>query len=308
MNNNPFEQPVSPASPNLGEPNQGGQTTPGAEPASPTPPPANPVSQTPPANPFDAPSPAPAESKSISEESQPVPVVSKNNQPGMAGNSDNQPDMSNMYQPVNNDQPSSGKGLLVLIIVLIVILVLGGLFFASWEGWINLGGIEKYWKKTETTNTNTNTNTPVNTASANDQQRKTDLANIKTALAAYYQANQSYPVAATEQKTSDPNCVLNTLVPTYLASLPVDPQSPVKYYAYKSDGKSYTLTCVLEDTSDPLGIQVGNYFIYKVTNTSVETPQASNTTSSTNSNTDTTTTSNSNSETSGSANANAIAE
>lgn len=274
MNNNPFEQPTNPpVNPSM---------PPSTQPSNPVSPPPS-TSTPPPANPFAAPSSVPTEPPK--EPTQPVPIVSKTG-PGMPAK--NQPGMSNTYQPVANEPASSGKKLLVLIIILVIILVLGGLFFASWEGWISLGGIEKYWKTTPTTNTNVNSgtegNTSISTVNANDQQRKTDLANIKTALTAYYQANQSYPIATTEEKTSDQKCALNVLVPTYLASLPVDPASPVNYYAYQSDGKTYTLTAALEDMTDPLGIQVGNYYIYKVTDSSVETPQATNSNSNSNTN------------------------
>jgi len=286
MNNNPFEQPTNP-------------------PANPSMPPSTqPPVTPPPANPF-APPPASAEPRKDSP--QQVPIISKNG-PGSVppGNQVNNSDMNSMYQPAGNEPASGGKKLLVLIIVLVIILVLGGLFFASWEGWISLGGIEKYWKPATTTNTNVNKNSGTegntSTVNANDQQRKTDLSNIKTALTAYYQANQSYPVAATVEKTSDSKNALTSLVPTYLASLPVDPLSPTKYYGYQSDGKTYTLTAVLEDTTDPLGIQVGSYYIYKVTNTSVETPQATNSNTNSNSN------SSSSSSSSSSANANANAE
>jgi len=262
MNNNPFEQPVTPPA------------NPAMPPlAQPAPPPAN--------NPF-APPPSSVPVASQPEPAQSVPIISK---PGPGMSPGGQGNMSNIYQPAGNEPPKSGKGLLILIIALVIILVLGGLFFASWEGWISLGGIEKYWTK-QTTNTNINVNTaPISTVNANDQQRKIDLANIKTALAAYFQANQAYPVAATVAKTSDPKNALDVLVPTYLASLPVDPISPTKYYGYQSDGKTYTLTAVLEDTTDPSGIQTGNYYIYKVTDTSVETPQATNSNSNSNSNT-----------------------
>ena len=196
------------------------------------------------------------------------------------------------YQPVGME-PAKGKSSLILIIVLVIILILGGLVFASWEGWINLGSIQNLWKKSSTTTTTTPVSTTTTTTTnANDQQRKTDLANLKSALAKYYQANQSYPVAATLQKTLDPNNVLAVLIPTYISKLPTDPLSPTYYYGYLSDGKTYTITAVLEDKTDPTGIQQGTNYIYKVTNTSTETPSASSssTSTSTNSSSSTTTT------------------
>ena len=171
-------------------------------------------------------------------------------------------------------EPQGGKSKTWLLIgVLVVILVLGGLVFASWMGWISLGPIDKFLGKTGTSDTS-------ETAVANakdDATRKADLLKIKDALKAYYQATQSYPVSATVDKTNDPNTVLKVLVPTYLPSLPTDPVS-TKYYGYTSDGKTFSLTSVLDDTTDLSGLKVGNYFIYKVTDTSTETPAAASTT------------------------------
>jgi hypothetical protein len=179
------------------------------------------------------------------------------------------------FQPSAMQPASSGSKTWILWIVLLIFLILGGLFFASWEGWISLGGLEKYWKKTSPAATTTSTPT-ISTATAHDNTRKADLANIKDALKNYYQANQSYPIASTLQKTSDANNALTVLVPTYIAKLPVDPLSPSYYYGYTSDGKTFELTARLEDTTDPSAIDAGNgIYLYKVTNTSVETPTSS---------------------------------
>lgn len=180
-------------------------------------------------------------------------------------------------------QQGGGSKTWILIIVLVIILVLGGLVFASWAGWISLGPIDKLLGKTDTVTTTSTTETTVN----NDATRKADLVKIKDALKSYYQANQSYPVAQTMDKTNDPNSVLKVLVPTYLASLPTDPVA-TKYYGYTSDGKTFALTAVLDDTTDPTGVKVGNYYLYKVTDVSTETPTATSGTGTTT--TDTTTT------------------
>lgn len=189
------------------------------------------------------------------------------------------------FQPAGIEPPRGGGKSWILIIILLIFLIAGGLVFASWMGWISLGGLEKYWKKTETENTAKETtpttstsNTNTYTANATDSTRKIDLSNIKTALKKYYQANQSYPVATTSQKTLDPSTVLTTLVPDYLAKLPVDPLSPTYYYAYTSDGKTFELTAVLEDKTDPSGIKVNEtLYIYKVTDSSTETTSSSTT-------------------------------
>jgi len=160
------------------------------------------------------------------------------------------------------------------------------LIIVSWQGLINLGSIQNLWKKTATT---TPVTTTVDTKSVNDKTRKSDLANLKAALTAYYQAEQSYPVAETSQKTSDKTSALSVLVPTYIAALPDDPLAPTYYYGYKSDGKTFELTAVLEDRSLGDGTLVGSLYLYKVTDTSAETPSTTSSSTDTTTTTDTTT-------------------
>ncbi len=188
------------------------------------------------------------------------------------------------FQPMGVEPPRGGGKTWILIVILLVLLIAGGLVFASWTGWISLGGLEKYWKKSSETTTTTPATTTTtssktkNTTNTNDSTRKADLKNIKDALKKYYQANQSYPVATTSQKTLDPSCVLTILVPNDLAKLPVDPLSPTYYYSYTSDGKTFELTAVLEDKTDPSGIKVNEtLYIYKVTDSSTETTSSSTT-------------------------------
>ena len=179
------------------------------------------------------------------------------------------------FEPTGMEPASSPKSSWWLIITLVVVLFLGVLIFASWQGWISLGGIDKLWNRTATTSVPTATT--VDTANLNDKTRKSDLTALKVALKGYYQAQQSYPEAAIMQKTSDTTSVLSALIPTYIATLPVDPLSPTYYYGYKSDGKTFELTAVLEDATDPAGIQVGTLYLYKVTDISVETPSTTTT-------------------------------
>lgn len=178
------------------------------------------------------------------------------------------------YQPTGMEPASGGKSW-VLIIILVIVLILGALVFASWQGWISLGAVDKLWKSNQAVTTTTTTDTTAtteSTANANDVIRKQDLVSLKDALKKYFQANQAYPVSETAQKTSDVPNVLTALVPTYIAELPVDPLSPTNYYGYKSDGLTFEITAALEDKTDPAGIQVGSYYLYKVTDTSTETP------------------------------------
>lgn len=173
----------------------------------------------------------------------------------------------------------------LLMSFLFILLILAVLIFVSWKGWISLGGIEKLWGGAKESPTPTPEITytispsistspevspessPVITGNINDSQRKTDLDSIKNALNSYFQTNSEYPVASQTVKTNESdNILVQKLVPAYLTSLPVDPSDPQYYYGYKSDGTTFELTSVLEDTTDPAGIQAGQYYLYKVTN------------------------------------------
>lgn len=184
------------------------------------------------------------------------------------------------FEPTGMEPMSSHKSSWGLIIALVVILFLGVMVFASWQGWINLGSIQKLWKKSATTTT-TPVATPTDQTNLNDKTRKSDLADLKAALKKYYQANQTYPIATTSQKTSDATSALSVLIPTDIAKLPIDPLSPTYYYGYKSDGKTFELTAVLEDKTTAGGTQVGTLYLYKVTDTSVETPATTTSTDTT---------------------------
>jgi hypothetical protein len=180
------------------------------------------------------------------------------------------------------EEPSGGGGKSwILIIILLIILIIGGVLFASWQGYIHIGFLDNlFGNKTSETPVETPTTEPTPTVS-NDTIRKSDLSQIKLALKQYYQANQAYPISTkSPDKTSDSDSALKVLVPNYITTLPADPLSPTNYYAYKSDGKIFELTCVLEDQIDPAGMMVGTFFIYRVTDSSVEAPVSSSGTTS----------------------------
>ena len=103
------------------------------------------------------------------------------------------------------------------------------------------------------------------TAKGRDTKRKADLASIAKALESSRGATGKYPVSqASEKIAASAGTLYSSLVPTYLTILPIDPKSPTNYYGYKSDGSSYTLTCVLEDTTDTSGKMVGSVFLYSL--------------------------------------------
>lgn len=169
------------------------------------------------------------------------------------------------YQSLKAPKPAWHSIVLIAFLALLIILAI--FVFISWRGWVKIGFMEDIWKRSPSPELSVS---PEATTSAavnnNDLTRKSDLGQIKQALLDYYKDNGSFPIAAQQIKTSDGKTTLaNALIPTYLDSLPDDPSAPTNYYGYKSDGKSFELTCVLENTSDPEGIQMGNYYIYKLT-------------------------------------------
>lgn len=164
---------------------------------------------------------------------------------------------------------SSGSWL--YIVLLTILLALAIVVFLSWKGWINLGGVEKLWGGAAATPTPMASWAPSAepVPDSNDAIRKKDLASIQLALKKYYADNGNYPVSAVEVKTSDSQSILaQALIPTYMSILPDDPLAPQYYYGYKSDGRTFELTCVLEDSTDTAGVPMGNLNIYTVTDSS----------------------------------------
>lgn len=99
-----------------------------------------------------------------------------------------------------------------------------------------------------------------------DSTRKSDISRIKEALGEYKEAEGSYlDTKGQVVKTSDKDSALeDALVPSYLDSLPVDPNDPDFWYGYKSNGKTYELWSVLENKDDPDGEDYQGYWIYKI--------------------------------------------
>ncbi len=89
-------------------------------------------------------------------------------------------------------------------------------------------------------------------AKARDVRRKADLVQIRTALELYYHTNGSYPLpspgwwgGATTGPCGPGNSTtyIAGLVPTYIPTLPVDPNATADCtgYLYASDGNNYKL-------------------------------------------------------------------
>ena len=178
-------------------------------------------------------------------------------------------DQMGFYQP-SPESSLKGSGKVWIIATVVVILLAGGIVgFGFYKGWFGSKPAPVVEKPPVTT---PDPVPVVPTPTSRDAQRKKDLIDLKTYLKKYYQVHQKYPLATTMQKTFDPNTTLIALVPEYFSKLPVDPASPTYYYGYKSDGKTFELTCALENKTDPSGILMGTYNIYKVTDSSYETP------------------------------------
>ena len=100
-------------------------------------------------------------------------------------------------------------------------------------------------------------------AQTRDSQRKIDLASIAKALESYHAKENKYPkVSGTEKISNSSGVLYSALVPTYISKLPLDPNDPINYYGYESDGTTYKLSSVLEDKTDTSGTQVGGNYLY----------------------------------------------
>ena len=106
------------------------------------------------------------------------------------------------------------------------------------------------------------TTADLTTSESRDTKRKSDLANIAKALDSYQTNTGQYPISANEKISSSVGTLYKSLVPNYITLLPLDPLDPTYYYGYDSDGRSYTLSAVLEDANDSDGRKIGNKNIY----------------------------------------------
>lgn len=101
-----------------------------------------------------------------------------------------------------------------------------------------------------------------------DKARKADLKTAQEALERYYQKDGHYPISVERSKTTEEGNIFKVELAAkgHLLQVPLDPKHPNYYYGYKSDaeGKSYELTCVLENRSDQEGIIINDAFFYRL--------------------------------------------
>jgi len=88
---------------------------------------------------------------------------------------------------------------------------------------------------------------------ARDVKRVGDMRGIQLALEGYYDDNQAYPGDDGASACANLTGIADELVPTYIASLPVDPGGTTLPYSYDAagtaDGQNYVLLADLEDTA-----------------------------------------------------------
>ena len=116
-----------------------------------------------------------------------------------------------------------------------------------------------------------------------DNQRIADLQIISDALDEYASQNKKtenpYPISNGLEKISDEPCILHKVFKEAMSEIPVDPKHPKSWYGYKSDGKTYELTAVLEDKNNTRCIiNKENICIYRVRKTeiSIKNPEVDN--------------------------------
>jgi len=181
--------------------------------------------------------------------------------PGQAGEQGVSSDIVGSMQKAPAKGSKNGLKLLGLIIVA-VILVIGGY----------LGYRALFAPATPTATTKSTTASATVTATVAqslDDTRKSDLQTIAAALKEYKTASGKYPAAETLVLLTDTSNPLTTaLVPTYLTTMPSDPNVS-KSYGYKSDGTTFVLSTVLDSTKDPDGVLEGGKYLYKVTEATV---------------------------------------
>ena len=99
-----------------------------------------------------------------------------------------------------------------------------------------------------------------------DTQRKKDLADLQTALEGYKSKQGSYPKANGIEQTRSSQTLLSSLVATYITSLPIDPTKDIYWYEYSSNGSTYLLRSVAENSLDATAKKGAQFSYFELTN------------------------------------------
>lgn len=179
-----------------------------------------------------------------------------------------EPAKSVMENPSAMIPPRSPKTkssrLLIIVLLVLAIVVAGYLAYTSF-----FAAQDSYDSVSVDDSANTD-EAEEYTTQTNDEVRKNDLADIYSALRSYYSATGKYPVAESRVSlNSSDNILEKELVSAgYINLIPADPDAE-KYYAYKSDGITFSLTAVLDDPSDPEATVINSMAIYEITQETV---------------------------------------
>jgi hypothetical protein len=179
------------------------------------------------------------------------------------------------------------NGVDIALIVGIVVFGLAGVVYAIFSGVINVPGVTPVLqadvkptpvakKRVATTSPSPSASTATGAASpssspgaspspsgsadpqaeakSRDTTRKDNLATVQALLQQYFNKYKKYPPTNSGANFEKIDTALKVLVDTgFATALPFDPISG-RFYMYQSDGKIYSLTAQLEDTSDPAGV------------------------------------------------------
>jgi hypothetical protein len=169
--------------------------------------------------------------------------------------------------------PSKMPLKLIGLIILAAVIAIGGYF-----AYTTLVSPSSTSKSTSSTTGLTSPSPVTETAVTADETRKTDLTNLQIALKNYYAGTGSYPVSQSLILLGEEDNVLtNELVTAQklIDKIPLDPEYPTRKYGYVSDGKTFTLSTALDDSTDPGVVVEGGLNLYKVTPETVITGSTS---------------------------------
>lgn len=100
---------------------------------------------------------------------------------------------------------------------------------------------------------------PGSSAYQRDQQRVSDLSAIQNQLESRYLTNSGYPTSAEVSRLDDPTTAVAVAIGTY-----TDPTPEQYYYGYRSDGQTYTLSAVIEDSTLTTCTPTGPICLYTI--------------------------------------------